>query len=66
MPAVSKCAEAGFYVFPSAFVLECVSNGLGYERASPAPADTPIELLHKTVIKAYVQTHGHNLAHDFG
>lgn len=64
MPAVSKCAEAGFDVFPPAFVLEGVSNCLGYERAATSPADTPIELLHETVIEAYVQTHGHNLAHN--
>jgi hypothetical protein len=64
MPAVSKCAEAGFDVFPPAFILERVSNCLGYERASTSSADTPIELLHEVVVKAYVQTHGHNLAHS--
>ena len=61
---VGERAEAGFDVLPATLVLECASHGLTDEHAPTAPADTPVELLDQIVIQAYVQSHGHKLAHS--
>jgi hypothetical protein len=57
-------AETRLYVFPATLVLERVADGLGDERATLARSDAPVELLDELIVKAYVQTHGHKLAHN--
>src|SRR6202035_4978913 len=57
--------ETGFDVLPAALVIECAAKRLADEHAAPALAHAPIELLHQVVVKAYVQSHGHTLAHIF-
>jgi hypothetical protein len=56
--------EAGFDVFPAALVLERAAHGLGDERAALPPPDAPVEACHDVVVEAYVQSHGHKLAHS--
>src|SRR5215207_8311966 len=50
-------------VLPATLILESPTDRLPDERAAASPADSPVELCHEIVGKAYVQTHGHNLAH---
>jgi hypothetical protein len=50
-------------VLPTALVVERTTERLGDVCAAPATADPAIELLDELVVEAYVQTHGHNLAH---
>jgi hypothetical protein len=48
---------------PSALVVEGSPQRCGNERAAPATAHTLVEFLNELVFDAYVQTHGHSLAH---
>jgi len=64
VPAVGKRPEAGLDVFPSPLVVERAAQGLADEHAATPPADTLVELLDEAVIDAYVQSHGHKLAHN--
>jgi hypothetical protein len=60
---VCKRADTGFDVFPAALVVERTADGLADECAATPPPDALVELLDEVVIKAYVQSHGHTLAH---
>ena len=44
-------------------IVECASNGCGDELASRASANPGVQLSDELIIQAYVQTHGHRLAH---
>jgi cytidylate kinase len=59
-----KAADAGFDVLPALLVFERPANRLGDEHAATPSANAPIEPLHEVAVERYVQTHGHNLAHD--
>jgi hypothetical protein len=60
---VCERANTGFDVFPAALVVERAADGLADECAATSPPDAPVELLDDVVIEAYVQSHGHRLAH---
>ena len=55
---VGQATKSGFDVVPAPFVLEAPSNEFGDERAAPAWARPPIDLVHEIGIQRYVQTHG--------
>jgi len=61
---VCERADTGFDVLPAPLVVERATEGLGDEGAATTPSDALIELRDEIVIQAYVQTHGHNLAHS--
>ncbi len=64
MPLVGERSEAGLDVFPAPLVVECAAQRFTDERAATSPADVSVELLDEVVIEAYVQSHGHKLAHN--
>src|SRR5581483_6846658 len=51
-------------VVPAPLVLERAPDGVGDEGAPLAFPDASVHGLHELRIKAYVQTHAHNLAHS--
>ena len=58
-----ESAEPCFDVLPAALILERSADRLADEHAPTSSADPLVELPHELVIQAYVQSHGHTLAH---
>src|SRR3954452_6266770 len=56
--------EGGLDGRPAALVVERVADRLSDEGAAPSAADAAIGLGDEIVREAYVQTHGHSLAHS--
>jgi len=55
--------ETRFDVFAAPCVVERAAQGVGDESAATASAHALVELFDELVIEAYVQSHGHNVAH---
>jgi hypothetical protein len=55
--------QARLNVVPPALVFERTADCLTDEGAPPTSTHAPIQLLHELVVQAYVQTHGHSIAH---
>ncbi len=57
-------AQGRLYLVPATLVVQRPRDGFGNERATPTPTDALVELCHKLVCEAYVQSHGHRLTHE--
>jgi hypothetical protein len=57
-------ADSAFDVFPTTLVIEGAPHRRLDERAALPLTDPTVERTHDVVVQAYVQTHGHTLAHS--
>jgi CMP/dCMP kinase len=60
-----EASETDFDVLPALLVLEGLADGFGDEHTATSSPNALVEPLNQVVVKGYVQTHGHNLAHSF-
>lgn len=63
MLGVGERAYGVFDVLPATLVVERAPNRRGDESAALTPPHPTVESTHDLVVQAYVQTHGHTLAH---
>ena len=63
MLGVGERAYGVFDVLPATLVVEGAPNRRSDERAALTPTHPAVESTHELVVQAYVQTHGHTLAH---
>jgi len=62
---IGEGAQPSLDVFAPLRIVECSAQRVCDERAASPSAHAAVELLHQLVIEAYVQTHGHKLAHSY-
>ena len=63
MLGIGERAHGTFDLLPPTLVVEGASNRCRDERAPLTLTDSGVESIDDLVIQAYVQTHGHTLAH---
>ncbi len=64
MLGIGERAHCTFDVLPTTLIVERSSNRRSDERAPLTLTDPAVKSLDDLVIQAYVQTHGHTLAHS--